>query len=745
VYEADATHLGRVVALKIISEARSQDPLFRQRLRREWHSIAQVQDPHVVPIHKYDEIDGRPYVEMRLIDGSDLSTVLKRDGRLNSARAVAIVQQIASALDAAHKVGVTHGDIKPGNILITGDDFAYVVDFGINAATDEDLDDVGTAIGPTYVYTAPERFSGEKTNRADVYSLACVLFECLTGSPPFADKIADLSGLVAAHLLQSPPCPSQSHSDIPDALDEVIAKGLAKDPDERYATAGDLARAAQNALTAAELQQDEIPAVTLSDTTQAPQVGSQFGPYLLRRLLGRGGMGDVYEAEDTRNDHTVALKLLPEAFARDPTYRQRLQREARAVLQVHDPHVVPINDFGEIDGHLYVDMQLIDGTDLGTILHRHGPISPVRAVTILRQIASALDAAHDSGLMHRDVKPPNILITPDDFAYLVDFGVAVATADQGLTNAGQAIGTYAYMAPERFQRRDVDFRADIYALTCVLYECLTGSPPYQSESIEVIITRQLTQPPPRPTDERPYLPKELDDVIARGMAKKPEDRYESAGALASAAQQAVGGFDEDQPVDDIRLMEAPAFPTPAAEPAPTDPRAPLTYFAGYAGPHVKPLVFYDDVCFSAFRPTFVRFGCWSSLLACVHLGGPPPSGDKRGHPLPTLKRRARGILGDQLTTYVRLSADSPVGLPEETEITVVLDLPGFEVHRPSRTFLWINAFHMEEYHVRAGFELQGVTARGRLLSYHDGNLLSEITLAIRVLGPSENEFVYPSN
>jgi serine/threonine protein kinase len=477
----------------------------------------------------------------------------------------------------------------------------------------------------------------------------------------------------------------------------------------------------------------------MSDTAQDPQVGSQFGPYLLRRLLGRGGMGDVYEAEDTVNDRTVALKLLPPHLSCDAVYRERLQAEARVASLIDDPHVVPIHDFGEIDGQLYVDMQLIDGTDLGTIMRRQGHISPVRAVRILRQIASALDAAHDSGVMHRDVKPQNILITPNDVAYLVDFGVARFATNEKLTDSGTAIGTYAYMAPERFQSPNVDFRADIYALTCVLYECLTGSTPYRSESIDMAITGHLVQPIPRPTKERPEVPAAFDDVIACGMAKKPEDRYESAGALALAAEQAAGSRDEDPPASDIRLMEVPAFPAPDSEPAPTDPGTPLPAITRHAGLYAEPFLFHDDVRFSVFRPSSLGFGCWTSLLACVHLGGPPLGAGKRGHPLRTLKRCARGILGDQLATYAKLSADSPVGLPEETEITFVLDLPGFEVHRSSRTFLWINAFHVEEYHLRAGFELQGLTVRGRLLTYHGRDLLSEIALAIPVFSQPENE------
>src|SRR5205807_839331 len=172
----------------------------------------------------------------------------------------------------------------------------------------------------------------------------------------------------------------------------------------------------------------------------------------------------------------------------------RMQREADAAGRLTEPHVVPIHDYGEIDGQLYLDMRLIEGTDLSSILKRSGPLSPARAVAIVRQIAAALDAAHAAGVTHRDVKPENILVTNDDFAYLVDFGIARAATDPGVTQTGMAMGTYKYMAPERFSGNQVTYRSDIYSLTCVLSECLTGSPPHRADSIERLIAAHLIEP-----------------------------------------------------------------------------------------------------------------------------------------------------------------------------------------------------------------------------------------------------------
>jgi serine/threonine-protein kinase len=279
-------------------------------------------------------------------------------------------------------------------------------------------------------------------------------------------------------------------------------------------------------------------------------------------------MGEVYEAEDTRKRRVVALKLISGQFSGDPTFRARMQREADAAGRLTEPHVVPIHDYGEIDGQLYLDMRLIEGTDLSTMLRRTGPMSPARAVAIVRQIAAALDAAHSAGVTHRDVKPENVLVTHDDFAYLVDFGIARAATDPGLTQTGTAMGTYKYMAPEQFTGDDVTYRSDVYALTCVLNECLTGSPPYQADSIERMIAAHLMEPPPRPSELRPgRVPAALDEVIARGMAKKSEDRYRSAGELANSALDALTASEQHQAVRILQHGEDAAAAETMARPA----------------------------------------------------------------------------------------------------------------------------------------------------------------------------------
>jgi serine/threonine protein kinase len=266
--------------------------------------------------------------------------------------------------------------------------------------------------------------------------------------------------------------------------------------------------------------------------------GTPFGRYRLIELLGRGGMGEVWRAHDTAIDRMVAIKMLLPHFAQDKTFEQRFRREARAAARLDDPHVVPIYDVGEIEGRLFVTMRLIKGRDLQDLLH-DGPLPPGRAVWITEQIASALQAAHEVGLVHRDVKPSNILVAKDDFAYLIDFGIARSAGETGLTSTGATIGTWAYMAPERLNTGHADARADIYALACVLHEAMTGQRPYRGDSLEQQIVGHLTTPPPRPSTLQPAVPTSLDAVIATGMAKDPDQRYPTTNALAQAARAAL--------------------------------------------------------------------------------------------------------------------------------------------------------------------------------------------------------------
>jgi serine/threonine-protein kinase len=270
----------------------------------------------------------------------------------------------------------------------------------------------------------------------------------------------------------------------------------------------------------------------------------QFGDYRLEAMLGRGGMGEVYRAYDTRHDRVVALKVLSTELAADRSYRERFRREAHLCARLNEPHIVPIHRYGEIDGRLFLDMRLVPGRDLAQVLEAEGTLPPQRAVSIVGQVARALDAAHADGLVHRDVKPSNIRLTEedDDFAYLLDFGIARSLTDAdgpALTMTGAALGSVDYMAPERFLEQPLDERVDVYSLACVLYECLTGRRPFTGDGLAAMMYAHLRVDAPAPSTVQRAVPRALDDVVRKGLAKEPDERYATAGALASAARRAV--------------------------------------------------------------------------------------------------------------------------------------------------------------------------------------------------------------
>jgi serine/threonine protein kinase len=299
------------------------------------------------------------------------------------------------------------------------------------------------------------------------------------------------------------------------------------------------------------------------------RLGTRFGPYELHSVIGVGGMGEVYRAYDTVKERTVAVKLLRAEMAADERYQERFRRESRLAARLQEPHVIPVHDFGEIDGTLYIDMRLVEGASLKDELRANGPLEPKRAASIIAQVGAALDAAHADGLIHRDIKPENVLLTPDDFAYLVDFGIAHGEGDASVTSTGLIIGSCAYMAAERFAGGKVGAAADIYSLTCLLYECLTGRAPFETAGdLRQLMSAHMFSPPPRPSIMRRGITRAFDDVIARGMAKKPSDRFGSAGELAKAAAAAAGST-------------APARPP---LPAPSPPTSTRQFSAMYENP-----------------------------------------------------------------------------------------------------------------------------------------------------------------
>ncbi|MFC9294548.1 serine/threonine-protein kinase [Streptomyces sp. NPDC057011] len=291
-------------------------------------------------------------------------------------------------------------------------------------------------------------------------------------------------------------------------------------------------------------------ASNLSQYTGRPSglIGQQIAGYRIERLIGRGGMAVVYCAKDLRLDRTVALKLIAPERARDDTFRRRFTHESRVAAKIDHPHIVPIYEAGETEGVLYIAMRYVSGLDLRALLDRDGPLPAPTALRIATQVASALDAAHAHDLVHRDVKPGNILVAAGtdsehpEHIYLTDFGLTKKSLSlSGITTAGEIVGTLDYMAPEQISGRPVDGRCDIYSLACVVYECLTGGPPFQREEDMALLWAHQYDPAPLLTERMPGLAPAADEVMTKALAKVPEDRYGSCLEFVAALRAATGG------------------------------------------------------------------------------------------------------------------------------------------------------------------------------------------------------------
>ena len=322
--------------------------------------------------------------------------------------------------------------------------------------------------------------------------------------------------------------------------------------------------------------------------------GSTFAGYRIDALIGRGGMGEVYRAENPRLGTWVALKLLAVA-SRQHGSRERFIREARAAASLNHPHVIPVFDVDEFEGVPYIAMRYIEGGDLKTLIQAGGALTLERAIALLAPIAAALDWAHAQGIVHRDVKPANILIEEgragrDAHVYLSDFGVAKTSVTRGLTKANEFVGTIEYVAPEQIAGKPLDGHADIYALGCILFECLSGEVPFDRDSSVSMMYAHLEEPPPRLSERSEAMPAELDEVIMTALAKSPVDRYPTGSALIAAVDAVAQGKPAPRTMPTVVSMpvplpetEAPAPPAGATvirsreepEPRPTPPPPPI--------------------------------------------------------------------------------------------------------------------------------------------------------------------------
>jgi serine/threonine-protein kinase len=343
--------------------------------------------------------------------------------------------------------------------------------------------------------------------------------------------------------------------------------------------------------------------------------GTEIGGYRILNLLGQGGMGVVYLADNVSTGQRVALKLLTPDLARSSGFRERFVREANYASSMRHPNVIEVFDAGEQDNVLYIAMQYVEGEDLKALLVREGRLDARRTVGILGQVASALDSAHSTGLMHRDIKPGNVMIAAGqpEHCYLTDFGLSKNPSSDSiaLTAQGEFVGTIDYTAPELVLGKKADARLDVYSLGCLFYECLAGEPPFPKERDVEVLYAHIQDPPPRVSAVRPDVPAALDDVIIKAMAKKPEDRFPTCGAFMDAARTIVGEpapapAPPPPPPVGVPVPPAAAAPPPPPPPGPPplpDAPAPPVAAAGIGDPTPVPGAVPSPVAAGANEPT----------------------------------------------------------------------------------------------------------------------------------------------
>jgi serine/threonine protein kinase/tetratricopeptide (TPR) repeat protein/TolB-like protein len=536
VYKARDHELDRLVALKIIRPELAGHPDILRRFKQELILARQVTHKNVVRIFDLGSADGRKFITMDYIDGRDLKSILNERGKLPPSEAVPILQQICQGLEAAHTEGVVHRDLKPQNIMVDDAGRVWLMDFGLARSMElAGLTRTGVLMG-TPDYMSPEQARAEKVDaRSDLFSLGIIAFEMLVGRLPF--EADTLMAKLLQRVQQKAPLVTEIDPSIPAGLAAVVGKCLEPDVTKRYQfireILADLGGDAQTSHTKSPSQSgSSVAASAVSLGALGP--GSQFGPrYRIEAEIGEGGMGKVYKAYDSDLDRIVALKLVRPELARDANSLQRFKQELLLASSISHRGILRIHDLGDVGGVKFISMAYIQGMDLADLIAKTGKLQTERVVNIAKQLASALEAAHAEGVVHRDLKPRNVLITVDDQAFISDFGLAKSLDAEttAMTRAGEVLGTPRYMSPEQAESKAADNRSDIYSLGVILYEMATGVVPFTGESSLQVMFQHVQQAPKDPRLVNPEVPEYLSVIILKCLEKDPTQRYQNAGEL----------------------------------------------------------------------------------------------------------------------------------------------------------------------------------------------------------------------
>jgi eukaryotic-like serine/threonine-protein kinase len=597
---AEDTYLGRRVILLFAAPSLPK-PVTREMILR-YRALSAITHPNIETVFSMERIDGLPSVVIEYIESPRyLDDVIAVDGPFEAVRAARLGRQLASALTAIHEAGIIHKDVRPANLLLNARGSLKLVNFsqalvgspsGDTPQSGDGLLEKLRWLNPVadpvveLAYAAPEQFRGQGIDeRADIYGLGASLYHMLTGRPPHTG--ATVSELVHAISADAPKV-IWTKSALETELAMVAMRCIEKRPEERYASAdvladalGDIERRMQIAasqignITPTQIAPPDILAASFAAAVAEPpddSIVTRIGPtsvqsasatpapsglpspgdviegrYRVDSIHGRGGMGAVYRATDVDLERPVAIKVLHPQLVGDDSMLRRFRQEARSAARLRHPNAVTVYSFGQLPtGAAYIAMEMIEGTTLRDELRKRGRFSVEEAAHILGQVADAVAAAHDVGLVHRDIKPDNIMLEqrPGGIAAKVlDFGIAklvTAGADTERLTIPQAIvGTPVYMSPEQARGDEIDSRSDIYSLGIVLYEILSGQVPFRADTPVALALKHVTELPPSLRSVAPYLSVAVETVVMRTLSKDPAERPQTALDLAQQFWESV--------------------------------------------------------------------------------------------------------------------------------------------------------------------------------------------------------------
>jgi serine/threonine protein kinase len=527
---------GRPVAVKAIRAELAADPEFRARFGREVSAARRVSGAFTAQVVDAD-VDGPvAWMATAYVPGPTLAEAVDTRGPLSEAALLTLAAGLAESLRAIHAAGVVHRDLKPSNVLLA-EDGPRVIDFGISRATEStSLTREGAVIG-ALGFMSPEQATGYEVGPpSDIFSLGAVLTFAVTGEGPFG---TGTTPTLLYRVVHGTP----NLDRVPQTVRPLVERCLAKDPAQRPTADGLLAEV--GAIQPTTDQEDETPSDT-APRNSVLEIGSHVSGYRIEAVVGTGGMATVFRALDERLGRQVALKVLAPGLAGDEDFRRRFIHESRAAAAVDHPNIIPVFEAGNSKGILFIAMRYVPGGDVRSLLEQDIRLSPEQVTTIISPVASALDIAHKAGLVHRDVKPSNMLLDSRSdktlHVYLTDFGITTQSGDSNQTTGeGLIIGTINYMAPEQIKGEFIDGRTDQYALATSAYEMLSGYLPFSNyDSDASLLYAKVFQQPPALTSRFPGLPKAVDGVFVRALGLSPANRFATCSQFAEALAAALG-------------------------------------------------------------------------------------------------------------------------------------------------------------------------------------------------------------